>query len=125
VRLALSTRDERTALIARCPICALREVTEFARDIALVIAESHIAAERLRLDGCAPDGMRPRSVAATRARPGVTHFVGQAFANGSRHDGMASGEAGADYCQLWFRQCVPAGRWNPRRTGPLQVRWSK
>ncbi|SEO95876.1 thiamine-phosphate pyrophosphorylase [Salinihabitans flavidus] len=91
VRLALATRDEdhvsRTA-------DALREVTH-ARDVALVISEHLILAERLGLDGVhLTDGAR--SVRKSRKALGDDAIVG-AFCGASRHDGLSAGEAGADY----------------------------
>ena len=91
VRLALGTRDEdRLARAAD----ALREVTH-ARDIALVIADHTLLAERLGLDGVHLSDAA-RSVRGTRKTLGEDAIVGS-FCGTSRHDGMAAGEAGADY----------------------------
>ena len=91
VRLALSTRDEGD--IARAAD-ALREVTH-ARDVALVISEHLMMVERLGLDGVhLLDGAR--TVRHARKELGEDAIIG-AFCTGSRHDGMAAGESGADY----------------------------
>lgn len=91
VRLALASRDEDR--IARAAD-ACREVTH-TRDIALVIDSHLMMVERLGLDGVhLPDGAR--SVRAARKELGPDAVVG-AFCGTSRHDGMAAGEAGADY----------------------------
>ena len=91
VRLMLSTRDEdRLARAAD----ALREVT-LSRDVALVISEHLMMVERLGLDGVhLLDGAR--TVRHARKEIGDDAIIG-AFCAGSRHDGMAAGEAGADY----------------------------
>ena len=91
VRLALSTRDEDRVLRAAD---ALREVTD-ARDIALVIADHTLLAERIGLDGVHLTDAA-RSVRHARKTLGEDAIVGS-FCAGSRHDGMAAGEAGADY----------------------------
>ncbi len=91
IRLSLATRDEDRILRAAD---ALREVAH-ARDIALVIDTHIMLAQRLGLDGVhLADGSR--SVRAARKELGPDAIVG-AFCNGSRHDGMSAGEAGADY----------------------------
>lgn len=91
VRLTLSSQDEDD--IARAAD-ACREVTH-AHDVALVI-DSHIAiAQRLGLDGVhLTDGAR--TVRHARKELGPDAIVG-AFCATSRHDGLAAGEAGADY----------------------------
>lgn len=91
VRLALSTRDEDRVLRAAD---ALREITD-ARDIALVIADHTLLAERIGLDGVHLTDAA-RSVRHARKTLGEDAIVGS-FCAGSRHDGMAAGEAGADY----------------------------
>lgn len=91
IRLHLASRDDDTVLRAAD---AVREVAH-ARDIALVIADHVLLAQRLGLDGvhlC--DGAR--SVRATRKALGPDAIVGS-FCGASRHDGMTAGEAGADY----------------------------
>ncbi|WP_298835940.1 thiamine phosphate synthase [uncultured Roseobacter sp.] len=91
VRLAPASRDEDR--ISRAAD-ALREVTH-ARDIALVLSEHTMLADRLGLDGVHLNDAA-RSVRDTRKALGEDAIVG-AFCGTSRHDGMAAGEAGADY----------------------------
>ena len=91
VRLDLASKDEDR--ISRAAD-ALREVTH-ARDIALVITDHTILVERLGLDGVhLADAAK--SVRAARKALGPDAIVGS-FCGTSRHDGMAAGEAGADY----------------------------
>lgn len=91
VRLALATHDEDTLCRAAD---ALREITE-QRDVALVIERHILLVERLGLDGVhLTDGTR--SVAKARKELGQEAIVGS-FCGNSRHDGMAAGEASADY----------------------------
>lgn len=91
VRLALATKDEDRLSRAGD---ALREVTH-ARDVALVISDHLILAERLGLDGVhLTDGAR--TVRHARKQLGEDAIVGS-FCGASRHDGMTAGEAGADY----------------------------
>lgn len=91
VRLDLATRDEDRLSRAAD---ALREVTH-ARDIALVLGDHSVLAERLGLDGVHLTDAA-RSVRETRKALGDDAIVGS-FCGTSRHDGMAAGEAGADY----------------------------
>lgn len=91
VRLALSTRDEDQ--LARAAD-TLRAVTD-ARDVALVIADHTLLAERLGLDGVHLSDAA-RSVRHARKVLGADAIVG-CYCGGSRHDGMSAGEAGADY----------------------------
>jgi thiamine-phosphate pyrophosphorylase len=91
VRLDLATRDEDRLSRAAD---ALREVTH-ARDIALVISDHTILAERLGLDGVHLSDAA-RSVRAARKTLGEEAIVG-CFCGASKHDGMTAGEAGADY----------------------------
>lgn len=91
VRLALSTKDEETLSRA---VDALRGVTD-ARDVALVIADHTLLAERLGLDGVHLSDAA-RSVRHARKVLGPDAIVGS-YCTGSRHDGLSSGEAGADY----------------------------
>ena len=72
----------------------MRGVTD-ARDIALVIADHTLLAERIGLDGVHLTDAA-RSVRHARKTLGEDAIVGS-FCGGSRHDGMAAGEAGADY----------------------------
>lgn len=91
VRLALAGRDEDA--IARAAD-TLREVAH-QRDVALVIADHILMAERLGLDGVHLSDAA-RSVRAARKELGADAIVGS-FCHGSRHDGLSAGEAGADY----------------------------
>jgi len=91
LRLALGTRDEDILFRAAD---AAREVAH-ARDVAVVIDNHLILAERLGLDGVhLTDGAR--SVRKARKDLGSDAIVG-AFCGVSQHDGMTAGEAGADY----------------------------
>ena len=94
LRLALSTRDE--DVLARAAD-ACREVAH-ARDVALVIAEHLVLAERLGLDGVHLTDAA-KSVRGARKALGPDAIVG-AFCGTSRHDGITAGEAGADYVSL-------------------------
>lgn len=91
VRLALASRDE--DVLARAAD-TLRAVTD-ARDVALVIADHTLLAERLGLDGVHLNDAA-RSVRHARKVLGPDAIVGS-YCRGSRHDGMSAGEAGADY----------------------------
>jgi len=91
LRLAMASRDEDG--VARAAD-ALREMAH-ARDIAIVIADHQILAERLGLDGVHLTDAA-RSVRAVRKALGPDAIVGS-FCAASRHDGMTAGEAGADY----------------------------
>lgn len=101
VRLALSTRDEDRLSRAAD---ALREVTH-ARDVALVISDHLLLVERLGLDGVHLSDAA-RSVRYTRKELGDDAIVGS-FCGISRHDGMAAGEAGADYVSFGPVQASP------------------
>lgn len=91
VRLALASRDETE--ISRAAD-TLREVCH-QRDVALVIDNHILLAERHGLDGVhLTDGSR--SVRKARKQLGNDAIVGS-FCGASRHDGMTAGEAGADY----------------------------
>jgi thiamine-phosphate pyrophosphorylase len=91
VRLALATGSEEE--IARAAD-ALRPVCH-ARDVPLLVADHFRLVTRLGLDGVhLTDGAR--QVRAARKALGADAIVG-AFARGSRHDGLAAGEAGVDY----------------------------
>ena len=66
-----------------------------ARDVAIVIADHLLLAERLGLDGVhLSDGAR--GVRKARKDLGEDAIVG-AFCGVTRHEGMTAGEAGADY----------------------------
>lgn len=91
VRLALASRDEDLILRAGD---ACRQITH-ERDVAIVIENHVLMVERLGLDGVhLTDGAR--SVRAVRKELGQDAIVG-AYCGVTRHEGMAAGEAGADY----------------------------
>ncbi len=91
IRLALAGSDEDT--IARAAD-ACREVAH-AHDVALVISNHVLLAQRLGLDGVHLDDAA-RSVRAARKELGPDAIVGS-FCGASSHDGMTAGEGGADY----------------------------
>jgi thiamine-phosphate pyrophosphorylase len=91
VRMALATKDEDRLSRAAD---ALREVAH-ARDVAIVINEHVQLSERLGLDGVHLTDAA-RSVAKTRKELGQDAIVGT-FCGASSHEGMSSGESGADY----------------------------
>jgi len=91
VRLALSSHDE-SVLCRAADSC--REITH-ARDVALVIENHFVLAERLGLDGVHLTDAA-RSVRKARKQLGPEAIVG-AFCGTSRHDGMTAGDSGADY----------------------------
>lgn len=91
LRLSLATRDEDTLLRAgdTCRLVA------HDRDVAIVIENHVLLAERLGLDGVhLTDGAR--SVRKVRKDLGNDAIVG-AFCGTTRHEGISAGEAGADY----------------------------
>ncbi len=91
LRLSLASQNSET--IARSADC-LREIAH-QRDLALIIDHHVGLVEKLGLDGVhLPDG--PRGVRSTRQDLGAESIIG-AFCGASKHDGMLSGEAGADY----------------------------
>ncbi|MDX5350715.1 MAG: thiamine phosphate synthase [Paracoccaceae bacterium] len=91
LRLSLATKDEDILMRAAD---AAREAAH-ARDVAVVIDNHLILAERLGLDGVhLTDGSR--HVRKARKDLGADAIVG-AFCGTSKHDGMTAGEAGADY----------------------------
>lgn len=90
-RLALGSHDE--GEISRAAD-TLRAVCH-QRDVAIVIDNHILLAERHGLDGVhLTDGAR--SVRKARKQLGADAIVG-AFCGASRHDGMTAGEAGVDY----------------------------
>ncbi len=91
LRLALAARDEDTLSRAAD---AVRE-TAHARDIAVVISDHLVLAQRLGLDGVHFSDAG-RSVRTARQDLGQEAIIGS-FCGTSRHDGMNAGEAGADY----------------------------
>ncbi len=103
VRLALATKDEDRLSRAAD---AVREVC-YPRDIALVISEHVLLAERLGLDGVhLTDGSR--SVRKVRKDLGDDAIVGT-FCGTSRHDGMTAGESGTDYVSFGPVAATPLG----------------
>ncbi|KAE9628478.1 thiamine phosphate synthase [Parasedimentitalea maritima] len=91
LRLDMASRDEDTLSRAGD---ALREVAH-ARDVAIVISDHQILAERLGLDGVHLTDSA-RSVRATRKAMDADAIVGS-FCGTSNHDGITAAEAGADY----------------------------
>lgn len=91
VRLALAATDEDDLSRAAD---VLREVC-ITRDVAIVIEDHVVLAERLGLDGVHLSDAA-RSVRAARKALGADAIVG-CHCGTSRHDGMSAGEAGADY----------------------------
>ena len=91
LRLDLATQDADQLCRAAD---ALREVAH-ARDVALVISDHLLLAERLGLDGVHLSDAA-RSVRQARKALGPDAIVGS-HCGVSRHDGMTAGEAGADY----------------------------
>lgn len=91
VRLDLATRDEDA--IGR-GADAVREICH-ARDIAVVLTDHRLIAERHGLDGVHfTDGAR--HVRKARTELGADAIVG-AWCGTSRHEGLIAGENGADY----------------------------
>mgnify|MGYP000884975736 FL=1 len=94
LRLSLGTKDEDVLMRAAD---AAREAAH-ARDVAVVIDNHLILAERLGLDGVhLTDGSR--NVRKARKDLGADAIVG-AFCGVSKHDGMTAGESGADYASF-------------------------
>lgn len=91
IRLALAGSDEDT--ISRAAD-ACREMAH-ARDVAIVISNHVLLAQRLGLDGVHLDD-GARSIRAARKELGADAIVGS-FCGVSSHDGMTAGEHGADY----------------------------
>ena len=91
LRLNMASRDEDTLSRAGD---ALREVCH-AREVAIVISDHQILAERLGLDGVHLNDAS-KSVRTARKALGPDAVVGS-FCGASRHDGISAAEAGADY----------------------------
>ncbi len=91
LRLNFASRDEDTLSRAGD---ALREVCH-AREVAIVISDHQILAERLGLDGVHLNDAS-KSVRTARKALGPDAIVGS-FCGATRHDGIAAAEAGADY----------------------------
>ncbi|MGR3713497.1 MAG: thiamine phosphate synthase [Shimia sp.] len=103
LRLSLSTRDEDRLSRAAD---AVREVA-YSRDVAIVISEHVLLAERLGLDGVhLTDGAR--SVRKLRKDMGDDIIIG-AFCGASSHDGMTAGDHGADYVSFGPVGTTPLG----------------
>jgi len=118
VRLALSSKNEdRVARAAD----ALREVTH-ARDVALVISDHLLMVERLGLDGVHLSDAA-RSVRYARKELGEDAIVGS-YCGPSKHDGMAAGEAGADYVSFGPAQASALGDGSHAETELFQW-WSE
>lgn len=91
LRLSLATRDQ-DAQARAADAC---RVIAHARDVAIVIDTHLLLVERLGLDGVhLLDGAR--NVRKARKDLGADAIVG-AFCGPTRHEGLAAGEAGADY----------------------------
>lgn len=91
LRLAFAGADEQHLSRAAD---AVREVCH-PRDVAVVIENHLLLAERLGLDGVHfTDGAR--SIRKARTQLGKDAILG-AFCGNTRHEGMTAGEAGADY----------------------------
>lgn len=94
----------------------LARETAHARDVAVVIDDHVRLAQRHGLDGVhLTDGAR--GVRAARKELGADAIVG-AFCGASRHDGMAAGEAGADYVSFGPIGQTALGRGEP---APLEL----
>lgn len=91
IRLDLASRDE--DVVSRAAD-AVREIAH-RHDVALVISDHVMLAERLGLDGVHLTDAA-KSVRAARKDLGADAIVGS-FCGTARHDGMTAGEAGADY----------------------------
>jgi len=91
LRLSLAARDEDDITRAAD---ALRDIAH-ARDVAIVLDNHAILADRLGLDGVHLTDPR-RSIRKLRAEMGNDAIIG-AFCGTSRHDGITAAEAGADY----------------------------
>lgn len=91
IRLDLASRNEDD--VARSAD-TLRGVAH-ARDVALVITDHVLLAQRLGLDGVHLSDAA-RSVREARKTLGADAIVGS-FCGDSRHDGLSAAEAGADY----------------------------
>ncbi|MFV0490354.1 MAG: thiamine phosphate synthase [Pseudorhodobacter sp.] len=112
LRLALASRDE--AEISRAADC-LREIAH-ARDVAIVVENHVMLADRLGLDGVhLTDAHRP--IRKLRDEMGTDAIIGT-FAESSRHDGINAAEAGADYIAFGPVGPSPLG---DGRTAPREI----
>jgi thiamine-phosphate pyrophosphorylase len=115
LRLALADPDA-DAVARAADTC--REIAH-ARDVPLVIEKHSGLVERLGLDGVHLTDAA-RSVRAARKALGADAMVGAACGT-SRHDGMAAGEAGADYIAFSPVGDMGLGDDGPRRAGPFRL----
>ncbi|MFT4960911.1 MAG: thiamine-phosphate pyrophosphorylase [Paracoccaceae bacterium] len=103
IRLNIASTDEGDITRAAD---TLREVAH-ARDVALVITDHVLMAERLGLDGVhLTDGAR--TVRFARKSLGVDAIVGS-YCAALRHDGLSAGESGADYVSFGPVGASPLG----------------
>lgn len=91
LRLSLAARDEDQLSRAAD---ALREVAH-ARDVAIVVEDHVLLADRLGLDGVHLTDTR-KNIRKLRTEMGADAIIG-AFCGITRHDGMNAAEAGVDY----------------------------
>lgn len=91
LRLSLAARDEDA--LARAAD-ALREIAH-ARDVAIVVEDHVLLADRHGLDGVHLTDTR-KNIRKLRTEMGADAIIG-AFCGVTRHDGMNAAEAGADY----------------------------
>lgn len=91
IRLSLAAKDE-DALSRAAD--ALREVAH-ARDVAIVVENHVLLADRLGLDGVHLTDTR-KNIRKLREEMGADAIIG-AYCGVTRHDGMNAAEAGADY----------------------------
>jgi thiamine-phosphate pyrophosphorylase len=91
LRLSLAARDEEQLSRAAD---ALREVAH-ARDVAIVVEDHVLLADRLGLDGVHLTDTR-KNIRKLRIEMGADAIIG-AYCGTTRHDGMSAAEAGADY----------------------------
>ncbi|MGB0959710.1 MAG: thiamine phosphate synthase [Halocynthiibacter sp.] len=115
VRVQMATTDEST--LGRAAD-AIRE-TCHARDIAVVMTDHIMLAQRHGLDGVhlAAD---PRGLRDLRKELGADAIIG-AHCGTSKHDGMSAGEAGADY--VVFGPVGTSNLGDGTQAGPDLFRW--
>ncbi len=118
LRLDLASQDPDTVTRAADRLRALAH----GRDIPLVIARHVGLVQPLGLDGVHLDG-GARGVREARKALGAEAIVG-AFCGSSRHDGLAAGEAGADYIAFGPAGASPLGD-GRRAEAELFAWWSE
>jgi len=91
LRLSMASRDE--DVIARAAD-SLRELCH-ARDVAIVVDDHVLLAQRLGLDGVHLTNTR-KNIRKLRVDMGPDAIIG-AYCGQTRHDGISAAEAGADY----------------------------